>query len=81
MMRNMKFVVARHKLFCPFYMKQVMDIAECCPSPEKPGKKGKVIIQLICNVNKHTAENKKQNPVQQCCLKLCRICMMMLMSL
>jgi hypothetical protein len=41
-----------------------MDIAECCPAPEKSWKKSKIIIQLIGNVGKHTTENEKQNPVQ-----------------
>ena len=64
MMRKMKFVVTWHKCLCPFYMKQVMDIAECCPTPEESGKESKIIIQLVGDANNHTTENKKQNPVQ-----------------
>ena len=64
MMSNMEFVVTRHKYFCPFYMKQVMDITKCRPAPEESWKKSKIIIQLIGNAGKHTTENKKQNPVQ-----------------
>jgi hypothetical protein len=45
-------------------MKQVMDIAIACRTPEKARKKSKVIIQPVCNANKNTSENKKQNAMQ-----------------
>jgi hypothetical protein len=45
-------------------MKQVMDIAIGCRTPEKARKKSKIIIQSIKNVNEGTVENKKQNSMQ-----------------
>jgi len=59
MMSNMEFMVCWYECFGPFFMKQVMDIAIGCRTPEKARKKSKVIIQPVCNVNKNTAENKK----------------------
>ena len=59
MMSNMEFVMGGYECFCPFLVKQVMDIAIGCRAPEKARKKSKVIIQPVCNVNKNTAENKK----------------------
>jgi hypothetical protein len=55
----MEFVVCWYECFSPFFMKQVMDIAIGCRTPEKARKKSKVIIQPVCNANKNTAENKK----------------------
>jgi len=59
MMSNMEFVVGWYERFCPFFMKQVMDIAIGCRTPGKARKKSKVIIQPVCNVYKNTAEYKK----------------------
>lgn len=59
MMSDMEFVMGWHKGFRPFFMKQVMDIAIGCSAPEKPRKKSKIIVQVVCNVNKHTGDNKK----------------------
>jgi len=58
MMRNMKFVVAGYDRFCPFFMKQVMDITKGCPSPEESRKKGKIIIQSKRKADKHATENE-----------------------
>ena len=58
MMCYMKFMVAGYEYFCPFFMKQVMDITKGCPSPEESGKKGKIIIQSKCKADKHATENE-----------------------
>jgi hypothetical protein len=63
MMRDMEFVVTWYEWFCPFFMKKVMDIAKCRPTPEQSGKESKIIIQPVCGVNKDTTENQKQNSV------------------
>jgi hypothetical protein len=81
MMGYMEFVMDWYERFGPFFMQQVMDITICCHTPEKSRKKSEIIIQPVCYVNKHTAENKKQNSVQQFYFKLPRIDMMMLVDL
>jgi len=64
MMSNVEFMVYWYECFSPFFMKQVMDIAIGRRTPEKTRKKSKVIIQPVCNANKNTSENKKQNSMQ-----------------
>jgi hypothetical protein len=59
MMSYMEFVMGWYERFGPFFMQQVMDIAIGCHTPEKSRKESEIIIQPVCCVNKHTAENKK----------------------
>lgn len=57
-----------------------MDKTKCCPAPEEACEEREKIVQPAGNTHKHTAENKKQSPVQHGCFKLCCICVMMVMA-